>query len=102
MTAGLRERIAAELKRNDECGPGPVSDMEYLDDADAILRIVRQHDKAATRADRVSVVSGVLLLLVIAAAFASDMATPWVIAMFVLSVENLVVLLAPILGGSWR
>lgn len=37
--------IAAELKHNDECGPGPVSEAEYLDDAQAILRIVREHER---------------------------------------------------------
>lgn len=36
----LRKRIADELRRNDECGTGPLSDDEYMDDAAAILRIV--------------------------------------------------------------
>jgi multidrug efflux pump subunit AcrA (membrane-fusion protein) len=38
--ADLAAKIADELAYNDECGPGPVSRREYLDDANAILRIV--------------------------------------------------------------
>jgi hypothetical protein len=38
--ADLAAKIADELAYNDECGPGPVSRSEYLDDANAILRIV--------------------------------------------------------------
>jgi hypothetical protein len=41
MMPHLRDLIADELRRNDQAGPGPVSDGEYLADADAILRIVR-------------------------------------------------------------
>lgn len=47
-----REKIADELAYNDECGPGPVSRQEYLDDADAILRIVREHE-AGERGDAI-------------------------------------------------
>jgi hypothetical protein len=43
----LREKIADELARNDECGPGPVSRQEYLDDAAAILRIVAEFSPAS-------------------------------------------------------
>lgn len=39
----LTAKIADELRRNDECGPGPVSDQEYLADAAAIVRIVNEH-----------------------------------------------------------
>lgn len=40
-TSTLRERIAKELAANDACGTGPLSEAEYRDDADAILRLVR-------------------------------------------------------------
>lgn len=39
----LREKIADELARNDECGPGPVSRQEYLDDAEVILSMIRTY-----------------------------------------------------------
>jgi hypothetical protein len=44
----LRERIADELVHNDECGPGPVSRQEYLDDAAVILRIVAEFSRSST------------------------------------------------------
>lgn len=44
--------IADELRRNDDCGPGPLSEQEYLDDAAAILRIVQAHPKIAAGRDR--------------------------------------------------
>lgn len=36
----LREQIADELARLDDCGIGPVSRNEHLDDADAILQLI--------------------------------------------------------------
>lgn len=41
--ANLRDMIADELKRTDECGgiSGLVSDDEYLADADALVNVVR-------------------------------------------------------------
>lgn len=43
VTPSLQARIADELRHNDECGTGPLSDGEYMDDAAAILRIVLEH-----------------------------------------------------------
>lgn len=37
----LREKIADELAHNDECGSGPLSRQEYLDDADALLGLIQ-------------------------------------------------------------
>lgn len=37
----LRERVADMLAYNDECGPGPVSRQEYLEDAAEIIAAVR-------------------------------------------------------------
>lgn len=45
----LVAKIAEELRRNDECGPGPVSRGEYIDDAAAILRIVGEHNEDEIR-----------------------------------------------------
>lgn len=45
----LREKIAAELRSNDECSSAELlSVQEYLDDADAILRIIHEHALAPT------------------------------------------------------
>jgi len=44
VTPSLLAKIADELRHNDECGPGPLSDDEYMDDARAILRIVDEHE----------------------------------------------------------
>lgn len=47
--SGLREKIAAELRSNDECSSAELlSVQEYLDDADAILRIIHEHALAPT------------------------------------------------------
>lgn len=51
----LRELIAAELARNDQCGAGPVSEGEYLADADALVDLVRDvltSDVVVEAADR--------------------------------------------------
>lgn len=50
MSRALRDVLADELARNDACGTGPVSRGEYLADADALIRIVREHDAQATAA----------------------------------------------------
>jgi hypothetical protein len=39
---GLRERVAGMLAENDKAGTGPLSRGEYLDDADALINLVRQ------------------------------------------------------------
>jgi hypothetical protein len=49
----LAAKIADELRHNDECGSRrPLSDREYMDDAAAILRIVREHAGPASNKDR--------------------------------------------------
>jgi hypothetical protein len=39
----LREKIAVQLAENDQCGVGPLSRQEYLDDAEAIMSIIRTY-----------------------------------------------------------
>jgi hypothetical protein len=41
--AELREKIADELAENDQCGVGPLSRQEYLDDAEAVLSLIRTY-----------------------------------------------------------
>jgi hypothetical protein len=36
------EAVVRELKHNDECGPGPVSDAEYQADAEAIITVLHR------------------------------------------------------------